>query len=70
MTATQYRRERRARGTIPDIAALVGVHVTTINKRERGEIPVNKQAELLLMSLPKLPKPVVDAKPGRPKSKG
>lgn len=56
MTAKKYHTERRWRGTVQDVAAKVGVHPTTINKRERGEIPISKEAELVLMTLPRLDK--------------
>ena len=58
MTTKQYRKARLARGTVKDIAPLVGVHPMTINKRERGEIPITREAELALLSLPELPEPV------------
>jgi hypothetical protein len=58
MTARQYRKARLARGTVQQVAPLLGVHPMTINKRERGDIPVTKEAEVTLLSLPLLPKPV------------
>lgn len=58
MTAKQYRKARLARGTVIDVAPKIGVHPTTINKRERGEIPISKEAEIVLLSLPPLPEPV------------
>jgi DNA-binding XRE family transcriptional regulator len=58
MTSNQYRKARLARGTVIDIAPKVGVHPTTINKRERGEIPISREAEFILLSLPVLDKPV------------
>jgi hypothetical protein len=58
MNAQQYRRARRARGTPEQVAAATGVHVTAIHKRERGDRIITKQAEIALLNLPKLPKPV------------
>lgn len=58
MTATQYRTARRARGTVQDVAPKIGVHITTLQRRERGDIPITKEAELVLLSLPLLPEPV------------
>jgi hypothetical protein len=58
MNAKQYKKARLARGTVKDVALAIGVHPMTINKRERGEIPVSKEAEMSLMSLPKLKRPV------------
>lgn len=58
MTARQYRKHRMARGTVKDVADSVGVHVMTINKRERGEVAITRQAEIALLALPKLDKPV------------
>ena len=69
MTAKQYKQARRARGFITDVAAKVGVHWTTINKRELGTIPITKEAELVLLGIPLLPQPVKDRGPGRPKLK-
>jgi hypothetical protein len=58
MTKTQYRKARRARGTPEQVAAATGVHVMTIHKRERGDCIITKQAEIALLNLPPLPKPV------------
>lgn len=54
MTAKQYRSARIARGSQRQVALLLGVHWLTISRRERGELPVNKEAEAALLSLPKL----------------
>ena len=70
MTATQYRTARRARGTRKDVAPLVGMSVSGLIKRESGQCAIGRQAEMLILALPKLPKPVKDRKPGRPVVKG
>jgi hypothetical protein len=67
MTATQYRKARRARGSKLEVAQLLGVHLDTIVRREGGRLPVLKEAEMALLSLPVLEKPHKDRKPGRPK---
>lgn len=54
MTATQYRAERIARGSQTAVAKRLGVHPLTISRRERGEIPINREAEVALRALPKL----------------
>jgi hypothetical protein len=66
MTAAQYKAARRARGTRKDVAPLVGMSVSGLIKRENGQSAISKQAEMLMLALPKLPKPVRDRKPGRP----
>lgn len=58
MTAKQYQKARLARGTVQQVAPKIGVHPMTINKRERGEIPITKEAELVLLSIPVLAEPV------------
>lgn len=68
MTANKYRTERRWRGTVQDVASKVGVHPTTINKRERGEIPISREAAIVLLTLPRLeaitPAHTLGRKPG------
>lgn len=66
MSPKQYRTARRARGTREAVAPLVGVSVSGLIKRELGQTAISKQAEMLLLALPKLPKPVKDRKAGRP----
>ena len=74
MTAKQYAKQRRARGTVKDVAERVGVHVMTINKRERGEMAITRQAQIALLTLPKLANPVpahtLGRKPNNLKNKG
>jgi len=68
MTAAQYKAARRARGTRKDVAPLVGMSVSGLIKRENGQCAIGKQAEMLILALPKLPTPVKDRKAGRPKA--
>jgi hypothetical protein len=53
MTATEYRAERRKRGTQHAVASALGVHQVTIARRETGAQPINREAELALLALPK-----------------
>lgn len=52
MTAKQYKLERRRRGTNTEVARLLDVHPYTIDKRERGVLRVNREAEIALLALP------------------
>lgn len=52
MTAKTYKHERRKRGSNAAVAALLGVHKYTIDKRERGALKVNEEARRALLSLP------------------
>jgi hypothetical protein len=65
MTATEYRAERRKRGTQHAVAAALGVHQVTIARRETGAQPINREAELALLALPQkaTPRPI---RPRRP----
>ena len=69
MTAKQYQHERRRRGTKPEVAAALKIHPYTINKRERGDLRVNEEARLALLTLPLLADGGLapEAKTGRPK---
>ena len=51
MTAKQYRALRIARGTQAEVAKLLGIDVMTISRRERGELPINKEAEMALRAV-------------------
>jgi transcriptional regulator with XRE-family HTH domain len=51
MTPKQYRAERRKRGSQTEVAKLLGVDPQTISRRERGELPINKEAEMALRAL-------------------
>jgi transcriptional regulator with XRE-family HTH domain len=66
MTAKQYRRERIARGSQASVAKLLGVDVMTISRRERGELPINGEAEAALKSLPTLKCYICKSTPGNP----
>lgn len=53
MNAADYKSERKERGTQVSVAALLGIHQVTIARRETGELPISREAELALLSLPK-----------------
>lgn len=53
MTAAEYQAERKQRGTQESVAALLGVSRVSIARRETGEQPINCEAELAILSLPK-----------------
>ena len=52
MTKETYKIEREKRGTLKDVAALLGVHWTTVARRESGAIELTNEAALALMTLP------------------
>jgi hypothetical protein len=56
MTAAEYRAARVDRGPQVAVAAKLGVDYRTIQRREAGTIPVTHEAELAILSLPKLRK--------------
>ena len=53
MDSATYKIERERRGTQQSVAALLRVDPQTISRRERGEIPITREAALALLSLPK-----------------
>ena len=53
MTAAEYKTEREMRGTQEGVAALLGVSRVSIARRETGEQPISREAELAILSLPK-----------------
>jgi hypothetical protein len=53
MTAADYRTERKLRGTQGSIAAQLGTTQVTIARRETGAVPITRETELALLSLPK-----------------
>jgi transcriptional regulator with XRE-family HTH domain len=53
MNALDYKRERALRGTQESVAALLGVSRVSIARRETGEQPISREAELAILSLPK-----------------
>jgi transcriptional regulator with XRE-family HTH domain len=69
MTNRLYKLERRRRGTAAEVAAKLGVHKASLDKRERGGCPISKEAALALLSLPLREdgKLAPEAKTGRPK---
>jgi hypothetical protein len=52
MDSFEYKRQRRLRGKQFEVAVLLGVRPETISRREKGESPINKEAELALLSIP------------------
>lgn len=52
MSPNQYKIERQQRGTLKGVAALLGVHWTTLARRESGAIEITTEAALALRSLP------------------
>jgi len=52
MDAATYKIERQKRGTLKGVAALLGVHWTTVARRESGAIEFSNEAVLALQSLP------------------
>lgn len=53
MTAAEYQSERKQRGTQEGVAALLGVSRVSVARRETGEQPISREAELAILSLPK-----------------
>ena len=56
MTPADYKAARRLRGSQVAVAAKLGVAQNTISRREIGELPINREAEIALLALPKLKK--------------
>jgi hypothetical protein len=56
MTAAEYKAERTQRGTQERVAAQLGVARGTVARRERGALPIPREAELALLALPKTKK--------------
>lgn len=52
MTAAKYKSERLKRGTQKKVAAQLGINYRTIMRRERGDTPIIREAELALLALP------------------
>ena len=53
MNHAEYKLEREQRGTQESVAALLQVSRVTVARRETGELPINREAELAILSLPK-----------------
>jgi hypothetical protein len=51
MTPAQYKNERQKRGTQQGVAALLGVHYRTVQRREAGDIAITNEAMLAITSL-------------------
>jgi len=52
MTPEQYKTERQKRGTQAEVAALLGLARLAIIRREKGQRPIPKEAELAILALP------------------
>lgn len=52
MTPAEYKAARQERGTQQGVAALLGVRLSTVQRRESGEIAITREAEIALLSLP------------------
>ena len=53
MNAHDYKNERELRGTQLSVAAQLQVSRITIARRETGALPISREAELAILSLPK-----------------
>ena len=53
MNSTNYKSERKMRGTQETVAEQLGVNRVTIARRETGDAVVTKEAWLALLALPK-----------------
>jgi hypothetical protein len=53
MSAADYKRERKLRGTQTAVAAMLDVHQVTIARRETGALPISRECWLALLSLPR-----------------
>jgi len=52
MSPAEYKSERQRRGTLKSVAAQLGVHWTTLARRESAAIEITIEAGLALRSLP------------------
>lgn len=53
MTAVEYQTQRKQRGTQEAVAALLGISRVSVARRETGDQPISREAELAILSLPK-----------------
>lgn len=53
MNSQDYKEARQLRGTQGEVAAQLGVRQATISDRETGAMPITREAELAVLSLPK-----------------
>jgi len=51
MTATDYKTARRNLGTQTEVAARLGVARSTVERRERGKMPITREASLAIRAL-------------------
>ena len=52
MSPADYKIERQRRGTLKGVAALLGIHWTTLARRESGVIELTTEMALAIRSLP------------------
>lgn len=52
MSPAVYKTERQRRGTLKGVAALLGIHWTTLARRESGVIEITTEMGLALCALP------------------
>lgn len=52
MIPAKYKTERQRRGTLKGVAALLGIHWTTLARRESGVIELTTEMALAMRSLP------------------
>lgn len=53
MSPAEYKAARKERGTQQGVAALLGVRLSTIQRRESGKIKITREAEIALLALRK-----------------
>jgi transcriptional regulator with XRE-family HTH domain len=51
MTAPEYKLLRQSVGTQQSVADALGVSITTVQRREAGEIPVTQEAAIAILSV-------------------
>jgi hypothetical protein len=56
MSPATYKSERQLRGTLKGVAALLGIHWTTLARRESGVIELTTEMALAIRSLPQATK--------------
>jgi hypothetical protein len=54
VTCEEYKTARQLRGSQQNVADQLQLHRMTIAKRESGENPIDREAQLAMMCLPKL----------------
>ena len=52
MTAEEYKAARKKRGTQKEVAAKLGVALSTLSDRERGDREINSEAVLAIQAIP------------------